>query len=87
MIYPSSVFVEELPLNMGEYAAAKAAADVLCRFLEKSSPGIRFHHPPLPRLATDQTASLLPSDAPEATDVIVSLLRQIQTPSITEALP
>jgi hypothetical protein len=38
VFYPSSVAVEELPPNMVEYSAAKAAGEVAGRFLEKTSP-------------------------------------------------
>ncbi|MBM3302540.1 MAG: SDR family NAD(P)-dependent oxidoreductase, partial [Deltaproteobacteria bacterium] len=59
VFYPSSIAVDDLPLDMGEYAAAKMAGEVLCRFLEKANSGLRIHKPRLPRTATDQTVSLL----------------------------
>jgi nucleoside-diphosphate-sugar epimerase len=77
VLYPSSYFIDELPLNMGEYAAAKAAGESLCRFLEKSHAGVRIHCPRLPRLATDQTATLLPSDTPDPAVAILGILRAI----------
>lgn len=58
--YPSSVALDELPTDMAEYCAAKAAGEVLCRLLARRHAGLRIVHPRLPRLATDQTASLLP---------------------------
>lgn len=60
IFYPSSVSINELPRNMGEYAAAKMAGEIVCDFLEKTNPGIKIHKPRLPRMATDQTASFLP---------------------------
>ncbi len=77
VLYPSSVYVHELPLNLGEYAAAKAAAETLCEFLAKAHPAVRFHYPRLPRLATDQTASLIRSDLPDAAPILVAALRQL----------
>ncbi len=59
--YPSSVFLDELPVDMKEYTAAKSAGEALCTTLAKAYPEICFTCPRLPRIATDQSASLLPS--------------------------
>jgi hypothetical protein len=61
--YPSSVFVDEPPSTMLEYAAAKAAGEALCSFLERVHPGLVIDRPRLPRLVTDQTAALVPAEA------------------------
>jgi hypothetical protein len=61
--YPSSVFVDEPPSTMLEYAAAKAAGEALCAFLERVHPGLVIDRPRLPRLETDQTAALVPAEA------------------------
>jgi hypothetical protein len=60
IFYPSTIAIDELPNNMGEYAAAKMAGETLCNFLENTIKGIKIHKPRLPRMATDQTVSLLP---------------------------
>jgi hypothetical protein len=78
VLYPSSTFVDELPLNMGEYAAAKAAGEAVCHFLQKAHPEIQFHCPRLPRLATDQTATLIRTDLPDPTPTLLALLRQLR---------
>jgi NAD(P)-dependent dehydrogenase (short-subunit alcohol dehydrogenase family) len=78
VLYPSSAFVDELPLNMGEYAAAKSAAEAVCRFLQKAHPAIRFHCPRLPRLATDQTATLIRTDLPDPTPTLLAVLRELR---------
>jgi len=57
--YPSTVFLSEQPLNMGEYTAAKAAGESLCSLLSKSVEGINIFNPRLPKLATDQTVSVI----------------------------
>jgi NAD(P)-dependent dehydrogenase (short-subunit alcohol dehydrogenase family) len=77
ILYPSSVAIEELPKDMVEYAAAKAAGENICRSLMKRHRGLRISMPRLPRLPTDQTASLLerPRDAP--VEYFVQLLRQL----------
>jgi hypothetical protein len=60
VFYPSTVAIDEIPANMGEYAAAKAAGEIACVFLEKQRGSITVYRPRLPRMATDQTASLTP---------------------------
>jgi NAD(P)-dependent dehydrogenase (short-subunit alcohol dehydrogenase family) len=79
VLSPSTAFVDELPLNMGEYAAAKSAAETLCRFLQKAHPEIRFHCPRLPRLATDQTAGLIRTDLPDPSSVLLAALRDMRS--------
>jgi acyl dehydratase len=81
VIYPSSVFVEQLPPNLGEYSVAKAAGEGLCQFLNKTRPNTNIHAPRLPKMATDQTASFLPSKRDEPAPVMLSMLRDLTTES------
>jgi len=76
IFYPSSIFVEERPREMAEYAMAKAAGETLCADLSASTPGVRIITPRLPRLATDQTATLLPT---RSADPIAELLPHIRS--------
>lgn len=55
---PSSVFVEETPDVLVEYAAAKASGEYLCGLLAKRRPGLKVSWPRLPKMDTDQTAAL-----------------------------
>lgn len=75
---PSSALVGNPPANMGEYAAAKCAAEALCTFLQKTRPGLRIWSDRLPRLATDQTASLLPVENLAAAPVLLDILRRME---------
>ena len=78
IFYPSSAAIEELPLDMGEYAAAKMAGEILCDFLQKTNPGLCIHKPRLPRVATDQTVSLLPVSNQDPVLVLLSHLRYLR---------
>jgi hypothetical protein len=78
IFYPSSAAIEELPLDMGEYAAAKMAGETLCDFLQKANPGLAFHKPRLPRIATDQTVSLLPVSNQDPVSVLLANLRYLR---------
>ncbi len=78
VFYPSSVFINELPINMGEYATAKMAGEMLCMYMERSNQGIKYYRPRLPRMATDRTASLLPADNKDASKILIEQLRRFQ---------
>ena len=78
IFYPSSVAIEEIPLDMGEYAAAKMAGESLCEFLQKAHSGLTIHKPRLPRIATDQTVSLLPVENQEPVPILLDNLRYLR---------
>ena len=78
VFFPSSTAVDDLPLDMGEYAAAKMAGEILCVFLQKAHPGIAVHKPRLPRIATDQTASLLPVSSQAPVPILLRNLRRLR---------
>ncbi len=75
--YPSSVFVEERPDGMLEYAMAKSAGEVLCSELPRLVPGLRVVTRRLPRLPTDQTASVLPVKGASVAEVMLPILREV----------
>ena len=50
VFYPSTVFIDELPVEYAEYVAAKAAGEAVCRHLEKHIPGLGMLVRRLPRL-------------------------------------
>ena len=72
---PSSVAIDELPKNMGEYACAKIASELLCTFLEKCHPGLAIYKSRLPRVATDQTVSIMPVKNEDPVDIMINELR------------
>lgn len=74
IFYPSTAMIDELPANLGEYAAAKAAGETLCAFLEKTG-ALKVHRPRLPRLSTDQTSSIMPLARQDPVPVLLRELR------------
>ena len=78
IFYPSSSAMDELPSGMGEYAAAKAAGETACRYLEKIYKGMVIHTPRLPRLATDQTVSLSPVNNLDPVPVLLKEFRSFK---------
>jgi acyl dehydratase/NADP-dependent 3-hydroxy acid dehydrogenase YdfG len=74
VFYPSSVYVEDPPARFAEYAAAKAAGETVCMALQKGYTGLMISKPRLPRVATDQTASLTQQDAVDPAPLILEAL-------------
>lgn len=79
VFYPSSVAVDELPLDMTEYIAAKQAGEAVCALLKKSRRGLVIRIARLPRLATDQTASVYPVENADPAQVMLTELRILAT--------
>lgn len=78
VFYPSTVFVDEPPKEFAAYVTAKQAGEALCKLLERELPTLRVLVDRLPRMKTDQTASLLPQPAKPALQEIERVLRQMQ---------
>jgi acyl dehydratase/NADP-dependent 3-hydroxy acid dehydrogenase YdfG len=78
MFYPSSIAVSDRPIGMSEYVMAKAAGEILCDEINKSLDSIFVVCSRLPRLATDQTVTLLSVDSVAAIDVMLPLIRSVQ---------
>ena len=79
--YPSSVFAAldyQRPAGMTEYAMAKASGEVLCGSLSDMHPGLRVVCRRLPRLPTDQTASVMPVETADALDTLLPMIRETQ---------
>lgn len=81
--YPSSVALDEPPPDMREYVAAKTAGEALCTDLERSRPRTPIFRPRLPRLATDQTMSLVQVHNQDPLPVMLTLLRSFQSLTAT----
>lgn len=76
VFYPSSTAVEERPSNLTEYAMSKAAAEVLCDSLKGSK--MRLFVERLPRLPTDQTATLLKIATADPIRTLLPIVMAIQ---------
>ena len=76
--YPSSVFVAARPRDMTEYAMAKAAGEVLCSDLNQFWSGTHIMSVRLPRLFTDQTATVVPTAIANSVDVMLPIIRRVQ---------
>jgi hypothetical protein len=74
VLYPSTVALDRRPKHMTEYAMAKAAGEILCADLMQGRPGLQIETPRLPRILTDQTATIPPVAAADATQTMLKIL-------------
>ncbi|TWU27167.1 (R)-specific enoyl-CoA hydratase [Novipirellula galeiformis] len=77
LLCPSTAFLDTIPREMVEYAAAKAAAETVCKHLENRIDGLQVHCPRWPKLKTDQTAALVPEEFANAPSTVLESIRQI----------
>jgi hypothetical protein len=80
--YPSSVYVDNRPDGMTEYAMAKAAGEILCADIQASEGQARILVRRLPRLPTDQTASILKVETADPIKEILPIIRQVSANQI-----
>lgn len=80
LFYPSSVYVAERPDGMLEYAMAKAAGEQLCGEMNRAWAPLRVTVARLPRLPTDQTASVIKGDVPSPVACLLPVVRNVQSP-------
>ena len=78
IFYPSTSFIDEDPKNFKEYVRAKREAEELCEQVSKEE-NIIISNPRLPKMATDQTASISVSNALDPTPIILEELRKFRT--------
>jgi hypothetical protein len=79
MFYPSSVAVAERPRGMTEYSMAKAAGEVLCAEMNVSLAPMHVTVSRLPRLLTDQTASINGTKSEDPVDILLPIVQEVQS--------
>jgi hypothetical protein len=70
---------------MTEYAMSKAAGEILCAEIGKYLRNVRVVSERLPRLATDQTASMIPAEAASAASVMLPIVRKMHSKTSAES--
>jgi hypothetical protein len=78
VFYPSSIAVVDRPADMTEYAMAKSAGEILCADLERSNKQFRILVERLPRMLTDQTATVIPAKAMSPAEVMLPIVRCVE---------
>ena len=79
VLYPSSVFVTETPREMIEYAISKRTGEDLCAYYNRyRAENVEIIVERLPRLKTDQTMSLLPTNVEDTLTVMAPLVKRVE---------
>jgi NAD(P)-dependent dehydrogenase (short-subunit alcohol dehydrogenase family) len=78
MFYPSTVAIEQGLATTAEYAMAKSAGETLARHLNEFMPHIEILCRRLPRILTDQTATVGVASADNALDVMLAVVYEVQ---------
>jgi hypothetical protein len=75
--YPSSAYVETRPAGMTEYSMVKMAGELLCADLNRTyRRSLRIHVERLPRVLTDQTASVTPIETADPVAIMLPVIRR-----------
>lgn len=79
IFYPSSIYVTERPPEMTEYTMAKAAGEVLCSGVNGSMAPTHVTVSRLPRLPTDQTATITAAEMAHPVEIMLPIIREVQS--------
>jgi hypothetical protein len=77
VFYPSTVAIDEKPLDLTEYIMAKVAGEELCAFVNRQLKHVQVIMDRLPRMATDQTLNFANYPACEPVEVMLPIVRNI----------
>jgi acyl dehydratase len=78
--FPSTEFLDTRPAGFEEYCCAKAAGEAVCDDLERRGVAVVVR-PRLPRLYTDQTGSLGPSQTLSPEPIMARLVQAMHSPT------
>lgn len=83
--YPSTVAIDAPLRELTEYCLAKLAGEALCGRLRRFLPDLEIVVARLPRIQTDQTATLVPVRSEPPLEVMLPIVRQVQAAAGTTA--
>jgi hypothetical protein len=78
MFYPSTVAIDEGVSTTAEYAMAKAAGEILAKYISEFLPNLQVVSRRLPRIMTDQTATIGVARTQDALDVMLPIVDEVQ---------
>lgn len=80
--YPSTVALEKPMRELTEYSLAKQAGELLCAHLTSFTPALDIVVKRLPRILTDQTATLFPVRSESPLEVMLPIVREVQAAAV-----
>jgi NAD(P)-dependent dehydrogenase (short-subunit alcohol dehydrogenase family) len=78
MFYPSTAAIDEGVSTTAEYAMAKMAGEILAKYMNEFMSNIQIISRRLPRILTDQTATVGVASADNALDVMLPIVYEVQ---------
>jgi hypothetical protein len=78
MFYPSTVAIDQGIGTTAEYAMAKMAGEILAKYVNEFMSGVHVISRRLPRILTDQTATVGVASADNALDVMLPIVYEVQ---------
>jgi NAD(P)-dependent dehydrogenase (short-subunit alcohol dehydrogenase family) len=87
MFYPSTVAIDEAVGTTTEYAMAKSAGELLAKGINEFMPNIYVTCRRLPRILTDQTATVGVASAANALDVMLPIVYDVQQMARADPAP
>jgi NAD(P)-dependent dehydrogenase (short-subunit alcohol dehydrogenase family) len=78
MFYPSTVAIDQGVSATTEYAMAKISGEILAKYVNEFMSGIHVISRRLPRILTDQTATVGVASADNALDVMLPIVYEVQ---------
>ncbi|SFM52937.1 SDR family NAD(P)-dependent oxidoreductase [Methylobacterium pseudosasicola] len=79
--YPSTTAIDEAPRDTLEYVMAKTAGETLVTTLARTIPNLRVVIERLPRVKTDQTATIFPVPAASPGILMLPIIRRLSSQS------
>jgi acyl dehydratase len=76
--YPSTVYIQQPPPGLTQYAMSKAAGEVQCAEMARVLPEVKILVERLPRLLTDQTADVSGQDAGDPVPPLLAVIRHMR---------
>ena len=87
VFYPSTVAIDEGSSSTAEYAMAKMAGEILAKYLNEFVSNIHVIHRRLPRILTDQTATVGVASTDNALDVMLPIVYEVQQTARADPAP
>ena len=87
MFYPSTVAIDEGASATAEYAMAKMAGEILAKYISEFMSGIHVMCRRLPRILTDQTATVGVASADNVLDVMLPIVYEVQQMAQSDPAP
>jgi acyl dehydratase len=78
IFYPSTVAIDQAVSGTAEYAMAKGAGEILAKHLNEFLPNVHVLSRRLPRILTDQTATIGVASTHDALDVMLAIVYKVQ---------